>query len=128
MNLVLTPDTYAPSIDKDGNYIDGKPLCRMGILCPCSVSGKVYDSISKFTTHTKSKRHKKWIEDLNWNKANHYIDLLKMKELVENQRQIITKMDNQMQNKVLTIDYLTKQIIHLQRPTPPMADLLDINI
>lgn len=111
MDLTITPDTYTPSVDCDGNYIDNIPNIVNGLFCPCgSRKNKTYDNTSKFHTHIKSKTHQKWLINLNQNKANHYVELLKNKELVINQQKIIAQLENKLHNKSLTIDYLTEQL------------------
>ena len=38
--------------------------------------------------------------------------MLKNKDIVENQQKIITQLDNQLQKKLMTIDYLTEQLTY----------------
>jgi len=130
MDLNLIPDMYQPGIDNNGNYIDEKPYIRHGIMCPCgSRKDKVYNDNSKFTTHMKTKVHQKWLESLNNNKANFYVELLKTKEVNKNQQQIITRLENEIANRNNTIDYLTKQLLikESENQTTIEVDLLDIN-
>lgn len=127
MDISLTPDTYTPNIDENGKYIDGKPKIINGIICLCgSRKDKVYETQSKFSTHCKSKSHQKWLQQLNNNKANYYIELLKIKETYENQKLIIARLELEILNKSRTIDYLTEQLCSNIRPEP-VVDLLDIN-
>ena len=94
MDLSLTPDTYTLGIDELGNYIDIIPSIRQGIICPCAArKDKVYETTSKFNTHIKTKRHQKWVVDMNRNKANHYNELLQCKEVVEQQKKLIAQRD-----------------------------------
>lgn len=94
MDLSLTPDTYTLGIDEIGNYVDIIPSIRQGIICPCAArKDKVYESASKFGTHIKTKRHQKWVIDMNRNKANHYNELLQCKEIVEQQKILIAQRD-----------------------------------
>jgi hypothetical protein len=56
MELVTEPDTYMPSMDNSGNYIDNIPPIKHGIRCPCgSRKDKSYDSHSLFAGHIKTK-------------------------------------------------------------------------
>ena len=99
-------------------------------MCPCgSRKDKVYNDNSKFTTHMKTKVHQKWLESLNNNKANFYVELLKTKEVNKNQQQIITRLENEIANRNNTIDYLTKQLLikESENQTTIEVDLLDIN-
>jgi hypothetical protein len=100
MNVTVIPDTYTPSVDDNGNYIDNIPIIKNGLFCPCgSRKDKTYENASKFATHIKSKSHQKWLLVLNQNKANYYVEMMKNKELVENQQKIITQLENQLQKK-----------------------------
>ena len=114
MELVVEPDIYAPSIDDNGLYIDKVPpfnYIKKGLVCPCgSRKDKVYESHSVFISHTKTKAHQKWLESLNLNRANFYVEFEKSKEVISNQRLIIAKLEKDVHNKILTIDYLTQQL------------------
>jgi hypothetical protein len=128
MEITITPDTYTPSVDNNGNYIDNIPTIKNGLFCPCgSRKDKTYETTLKFAIHIKSKSHQKWLMILNQNKANYYVEMLRNKELMENQQKIITQLENQLKNKTLTIDYLTHQLTINTRQIVPVADLLDIN-
>jgi hypothetical protein len=128
MDISTTPDTYTPSVDNNGNYIDNTPIIKNGMYCHCgSRKDKIYENASKFSTHIKSKCHQKWLLNLNQNKANYYIEMLKNKEIIENQQKIIVQLENQLQKKTLTIDYLTEQLMNKIKQPEIITDLLDIN-
>jgi hypothetical protein len=114
MELVTEPDLYCPSIDELGNYVDKIPsfhIIKKGVLCPCgSRKDKTYDSSSTFSQHTKTKMHQKWLQQLNLNKANYYVENERLKETIQTQRLIIAKMEKDLANKLLTVDYLTQQL------------------
>ena len=131
MDLTVQPDLYAPSIDDDGNYIDKIPsfnIVKKGLYCSCgSRKDKIYDSSSKFGNHIKTKIHTKWLLDLNLNKSNYYIQTLKDKDLINNQKLIIARMELNILNKERTIEYLTDQ---LQKPSfnkVKVENLIDLN-
>ena len=127
MEITLTPDTYSPGLNDKCDYVDCMPVIRNGIYCPCgSRKDKIYENNSKFQIHTKSKKHQKWLENMNHNKSNYYVESLKQKELVETQQQIIISLENQLKTKNLTVDYLTKQLTIITKPELTY-DLLDIN-
>ena len=128
MDITLTPDTYMPSVDDNGNYTDNIPIIKHGLFCPCgSRKDKTYENTSKFATHIKTKAHQKWLLILNQNKANYYVEMLKNKEVVENQQKIITQLEQQLQRKSLTIDYLTGQLTRQTNQQATTIDLLDID-
>jgi hypothetical protein len=114
MELVLESDVYAPSMDEAGNYVDKIPsfhIIKKGLLCPCgSRKDKSYDTNSTFSAHIKTKTHQKWIASLNLNKINYYIENEKLVDTVQNQRLIIAKLEKDVGNKIMTIDYLTQQL------------------
>jgi len=126
MEITTTPDTYTPSVDNAGNYIDNIPIIKNGLFCPCgSRKDKTYENTSRFATHIKSKSHQKWLTILNQNKANYYVEMLTNKDLVEKQRKIIGQLENQLQKKTLTIDYLTSQLTN--KTNTCSINLLDFN-
>ena len=128
MDIATTPDIYTPSVDDNGNYIDRIPSIRNGIYCSCGArKDKVYETHTKFQSHIKSKIHQTWIVSLNNNKANYYVEMLQMKEVVDQQKKLLTQLENTLQNKLLTIDYLTCRLIQKENQNKPCVDLLNIN-
>ena len=77
--------------------------------------------------HTKTKFHQKWLLHLSQNKANYYVELLKSKELIENQQKIIVQLEQQIKRKSMTIDYLTEQLTFKVAQLNTVDDLLDIH-
>ena len=129
MELVTEPDLYSPSVDEIGNYIDKIPTfnnINHGLRCPCSY--KLYESSSNFSKHIKTKNHQKWLTQLNLNKVNYYIENEKLNETIKNQRLIIAKLEKDMNNKIMTIDYLTQQINNKQNQNHvTVGNLLDFD-
>ena len=112
MELATEPEIYSPSIDSHGQYIDKISSLQRGIRCSCgSRKDKVYETHSIFSQHTKTKIHQKWLEQLNNNKANYYVENESLRDTMQQQRLIIAKMDKEIQNKNTTIDYLVKQLV-----------------
>ena len=117
MELVTEPDTYSPNIDDKGNYIDKVPSFHTnalanGLRCPCGTrKDKIYTSHAIFTSHIKTKTHEKWLQDLNTNRANFYIENQKLKDVVHSQKIMIGKLELELTNKNMTIDYLTQQLV-----------------
>jgi len=125
MDISLTPDTYSPDIDSNGNYIDHSPVIKNGIYCLCGArKDKVYETRAKFNTHTKTQRHQKWLREINNNKANLFVELEKSKELVLSQRKILSSLEIEIQKKTIIIDCLTRQLANI---TPPKTEnLIDL--
>jgi hypothetical protein len=131
MEIATTPDIYVPSVDCQGNYVDKIPIIKNGIYCPCgSRKDKIYENANKLSVHTKTKIHQKWLSYLNDNKANYYIEMMKCKEVTENQQKIIVRLEHELQKKMLTIDCLTEQLMYYQKPSQPIEhielNLLDL--
>jgi hypothetical protein len=128
MDITTTPDMYTPSVDNNGNYVDHIPVIKHGLFCPCgSRKDKIYENASKFSSHIKTKIHQKWLVILNDNKANYYMESMKYKEISENQQKIITRFEQQLQQKSLTIDYLTEQLVRNKHiPQNTNTDLLNL--
>ena len=114
MDLIIEPDIYSPSIDEDGNYIDKIPSTanmKLGLRCPCGCrKDKVYETPSVFSSHIKTKSHQKWLADLNLNKANYYVENEKLRETIHNQKMVIAKLEKDINNRNMTIDFLTLQL------------------
>lgn len=129
MELVVEPDIYSPIIDDSNNYVDKIPsfISQKGIRCPCGCrKDKIYENYSVFSNHIKTKTHKKWLENLNTNKSNYYVENIKLKELVNNQKIIIAKLEKDVNTKIMTIDFLTQQLNNLSNNSPKIvSDLLD---
>jgi hypothetical protein len=128
MEISLTPDTYQPIVNNRGEYVDKIPAIKTGLYCVCGTrKEKVYENENKFGAHIKTKKHKKWLDMLNDNKANYYVELIKNKELLEEQRKIIGRLEVQLQQKELTIHYLTQQLVCVNSMNDKVGDLLDLN-
>ena len=114
MELVVEPDIYSPSIDETCNYVDKVPsfhIIKKGLMCPCgSRRDKLYETSSVFSAHCKTKMHQKWLAHLNQNKMNYYVENEILKKTVESQRLIIAKLEKDLQNKLVIIDFLNQQV------------------
>lgn len=126
MEITLTPDTYMPVIDDSGRYSDKIPIIKHGISCPCGTRrDKVYNT-QQFRTHINTKGHQKWLQTLNNNKTNYYVQLLEMKEIVSQQKIQLARLENQLKTKLLTIDMLAQQLASLNSKHVPTKDLLSL--
>jgi hypothetical protein len=129
MELTIEPEIYVPGIDSIGNYIDQLPslaCMKHGIRCPCGTrKDKTYDSSSAIHAHMKTLTHQKWLHQLNLNKANYYIETEQLKQTLHSQKLIIAKLERELQNKIMTIDYLTQQLC--KKPNEIKTDLLDFD-
>jgi hypothetical protein len=123
MELVTEPDIYSPNMDCTGNYVDKVPSFNTnafanGLRCSCGTrKDKIYTSSVMFSAHIKTKTHEKWLQDLNANKANFYIESQKLKDIVHFQKIMIGKFELEISNKNMTIDYLTQQLVKMNSST-----------
>jgi hypothetical protein len=132
MELALEPNTYCPSIDAMGQYIDkipsfGAAALSQGLRCPCgSRRDKTYNNYNVFYQHCKTQHHQRWLAQLNENRANHYIEREELKGVVETQKLLIAQMDRELRNKNMTIDYLTQQLVAMN--TAASKNHTDVNL
>lgn len=132
LDIALEPEIYCPIVDNNGMYVDKIPSVHVknGIRCPCGTrQDKSFNTNIKFNSHTKSKRHQSWLEELNQNKLNYYEENLKLNDTVIQQRKIIAELDKKIKTKELTIEYLTQQL-HSKFPPKPIVvieNLIDLH-
>jgi hypothetical protein len=131
MDLAVDSDIYEPSIGDDGNYSDYlPPSCKFkhGLRCPCGArKDHVFDSRQSFNIHIKTKTHQKWLAELNTNKMNYYTECEKLKEVVNSQKLIIAKMENELNVKIKTINYLSQQLMAKDTGKNDLIDLLSFD-
>ena len=133
MELVTESDTYTPSIDENGNYIDRIPpfnLIKKGLQCPCgSRKDKVYDTHTIFSNHIRTKHHQIWLKNLNTNKANYYVENESLKNILYNQRLIIANLEKEIHKKNATIINLSQHFStnHENSNSNAMVNLLDFD-
>lgn len=119
MELTCEPEIYSPAVDDKGQYMDSiPPNSKNGLRCPCSRRDKIYTGYTAFMCHIKTKMHTKWLQEMNNNRANYYIENMRLQDLVKNQQQIIAKLEAENQNKILTIDYLTNILLSKEKKEP----------
>ena len=125
MSIETTPDTYLPSIDEFGNYID----IITGLLYPlqCACTGKQYCHKQSMSTHCKTVVHIKWLNVINNNKRNYLQENVGLKQLVDNQKKIIAQLDqkNMILLKQVNAFTLCTKIIQ-NSSTNKSSDLIDL--
>ena len=130
MEIVAQADEYAPSVNDTGMFVDVVPSFTafpQGIRCPCCArKNKIYETSSIFAAHIKTKHHKTWLQQLNLNKVNLYIENERNKTLVKQQYRIIADMETEIRCKTVNIEVLLKQLTMTHTYTEP-TNLMDIN-
>lgn len=114
----LTPDTYYPSINEEGNYIDKIPFnfnVAQGFYCPCGTrKDKIcFNTKSKLSAHFKTNAHELWVKCLNLNKNNYFMENEELKKIIEEQKlqiseqaKIIYKQNFKIKAQINAIDSL----------------------
>ena len=105
--IIQTPDTYVPKMDMNTQKYSDQYIYDFsnGIICQCS-SAKVFYKRESFQNHWKSQRHKNWLIHLNNNAENYYQKCIEHEKTIKNQQQLLTKMQNELQEKMIIIHYL----------------------
>ena len=121
MDIVIEPEIYTPNINEHGEYVD-IPI-RLPMICLCGTrKDKVY-TVSNFKKHTHTITHQAWLQKLNAEKFNYYLTSRQLSETVEQQKHILTRLENEIQRNNHHIHYLEGKIKELT--TPVMTNLLD---
>jgi hypothetical protein len=128
MELAIEPDIYEPNINEKGDYIDVIHCSykfKNGIRCSCGTRKEhIYDNRQSFFTHIKTKTHQKWLNELNMNKMNYYVENVKLKELIDNQKIIIARLQKEQDENNQLISHLAKKIA-LKENTNLQIDLIN---
>jgi hypothetical protein len=108
-------DIYEPSVDETGRYIDRIPVFNShrkeyGIRCPCSKREHIYKERANFSMHTKAKCHQDWLEKLNQDQTNYFAEASNLREIVNQQKLIIAKMEKEQSQNKCIIGALTDKI------------------
>jgi hypothetical protein len=92
--LSTVADVYSPSRNDDGELEDclrGYHF-KSGLRCGCGTK-TLFAKRANFMSHIQSKSHKDWIHNLNRNTANYFNECVELRELVNNQKLIIARLD-----------------------------------
>lgn len=130
MDLNTTAEVYMPSVDETGRYVDRVPSIGEGLRCMCGARrDKVYGSYSVFAAHVKTKTHQRWLEGLNANRMNYYVENMELRSLVQTQREIIGEMDKKMTSQNVVIGVLSEELTRCRSVNNHMEvdDLIDFD-
>jgi hypothetical protein len=131
MSLSLEPDLYQVSVDENGTYINKLPSpdsINSGIRCPCgSRRNIVFKTSTSLSKHFLCEKHKMWLKNLNLEKVNHYTELIKSREIVDQQQKLIKNLKLELQDKDKTIVNQAKELASIKKPIHvPVTNLLDL--
>ena len=96
MSLITDSDEYSPGVNNDGVYVDQIPSFNgrtQGIRCPCN--NHIFASRPNLAIHIKSAGHKRWLENLNSNRANYFTELDAERQTVRQQKIIIARLERE---------------------------------
>jgi hypothetical protein len=77
--------------------------------------------LRKTPSHIKTKTHQQWLQTINLNKSNYFVENEKLKITLQNQKLIIAKLERDLNTKIMTIDYLTQQLGSMNTADPSRA-------
>lgn len=104
MEISCQPDIYQPTCTNN-TYVDCMPFTfQNNIRCPCTPKiTQVYKTSTAFKLHQKTKRHSNWLNRLNEDRVNYYIQTIEKSETIHNQQLYISKLEiknEQLKNKL----------------------------
>jgi len=133
MELATESDIYCPNIDNTGTYVDKIPnfkLTNNGVRCPCGTrKDKIYSTRAIFLAHIKTKNHQKWLDEVNANRANYFVENQNLKEIISQQRLIIAQFEKDLSTRAFTVDYLTNELhrLNIMKKNEDTNDLLNFD-
>jgi hypothetical protein len=60
---------------------------------------------------------------VNLNRANYFVENMNLREIINSQKLLISKLDKDLHNKSLTIDYLTSQLVNKNNHTKNVGNI-----
>jgi hypothetical protein len=131
MNIVVqTPENYIPHMEKNGTYVDKIPpytAFTNGIICPCNTrkSSTIFYDTCNFSLHTKCKKHKQWLEEINTNRINYYENAITLKKNLGDAQIIIALKDKKINELESVISILLGKLEKIENPPMDVDDLLE---
>ena len=109
--LAVTPDMYSPSLNADGEYSDKLPYgpTNSHWFCPCS-NDHAYKRAS-LAAHFRSKRHQRWLANMNANRENHPTQYVEAQGTIKSQMRIIAEQQkavDQAQNRTAGLEHIIR--------------------
>ena len=120
MELATVPDTYCPSMDEHGKYVDRVPSMANGLRCLCMShcakrKDNIYTTAPMFKEHIKTKTHVEWLEkDVNANRSNYYKENQTLRKDVSDQKRMIGQQNQTIDEKDRTITEMRVEITKME--------------
>jgi hypothetical protein len=111
-DLAVTPDQYSPVLNSNGEYSDALPYGRTNShwYCPCS-NGHAFKR-SALTVHFRSKKHQRWLSNMNANRKNHLTQFIEAQRTIKSQTRIIAEQQKSVcraQNRVAGLEHIIRK-------------------
>ena len=114
LEIEFEPIYYEPILNEDGFYIDcldvykDEDILKNGIICTCCSKKEhvIMKNIISLRQHLKSKKHQKWLKEINCNLPNYYQECLHLREQINAQQQNNQHLVYLLQQKDYHIHYL----------------------
>lgn len=94
-----------------------------GVICPCT-TGRTFHKKGSFHTHQKCKRHICWIQHLNDNATNFYLQTIEQESVIRCQQLLLAKLDVQLKQKGTIIEYYENKYLYNNVVSNEETDLL----
>lgn len=116
-----TSDVYHPTTDSDGNYVDSYVNLNHFSKCGCGSSTPF--TAKTFKTHFTTERHKKWLDYLNHERANHYSELTKYKKLNKQQQMVIQQQQDMITTNDIKLEQYSKKVFEYTKTMESIKEL-----
>ncbi len=133
--LQLEPEIYQPVLNNENHYVDNIPSTSWiaqhnGIRCECGGSRKntVYMTNPTFTKHTRTAHHQKWLEQVNTNRLNYFVECQRLKICIQQQQRQLVEKDNLLVQKEMIIQLLTKELREICREQNDKGSLMLLDL
>jgi len=120
LEMEFEPIYYEPILNQDGFYIDCLDEYRdeytfvNGITCRCGSKKDhiIMKNVNSLRQHMKSKKHQKWLEEINCNLPNYYQECIRLREQINALQQNNQHLTYLLQQKDYHIHYLENMNIN----------------
>ena len=111
-DLAVTPDQYSPVLNSNGEYSDALPYGSTNShwYCPCSY-GHAFKR-SALTAHFRSKKHQRWLSNMNANRDNHLTQFIEAQTTIKSQTRIIAEQQKAVscaQNRAAGLEHIIRK-------------------
>ena len=111
-DLAVTPDQYSPVLNSNGEYSDALPYGSTNShwYRPCSNAHAF--KRSALTAHFRSKKHQRWLSNMNANRENHLTQFIEAQRTIKSQTRIIAEQQKSVcraQNRVAGLEHIIRK-------------------